>query len=141
MANIKHISATVHGWATVTYTDGTVTKMRGLQLDEAKMSYTIESQVGLAVDGETVVESTSGRKIVDRRVDLSHYERIKVEGRRILDCADDTAQKLRTMSLDDVYQHAATALAVPEDELRQKYGHLNKGMQRMNLGNRIRSSL
>lgn len=140
MANIKHISATVHGWATVTYADGATKKLRGVQLDNAKMNMTNKAE-GLAVEGnDVVVESTAGRKIVDRRVDLSHYERVKVEGRRVLDCADDVARHLRSMELDDVYDYAAEVLAVNVDELRQKYSHLNKGMQRMNLGNRIRSA-
>ena len=142
MTNIKHISATVHGWATVTYTDGTAKKLRGIQLDNAKMNMTNKAE-GLAVEGNDVVvsEDTASRKIVDRRVDLSHYERVKVEGRRVLDCADPTAHALRTMTLVQVYEHAADVLGVPENELHQKYGHLNNGMQRMCLGNRIRGSL
>ena len=142
MQNITHISATVHGWATVTFVDGTTKKMRGLELDNAKMNMNNQSEAGLLVEGNDVVvdASTTGRKIVDRRVDLSHYERIKVEGRRVLDCADSVAKYLRTMNLEQVYAHAAQQLNVSEDELRQKYGHLNPGMQRMNLGNRIRSA-
>lgn len=141
MANIKHISATVHGWATVTYVDGTTKKLRGIQLDNAKMNMTNKAE-GLAVEGSDVVVSsdTTSRKIVDRKVDLSHYERVKVEGRRVLDCADGVAKHLRSMELDDVYDYAAEILGVPAAELQQKYGHLNKGMQRMNLGNRIRSA-
>jgi len=140
MQKINHISATVHGWATVTFADGTTKKMRGLELDNAKMNMNNKTE-GLIVEGQdVVVEVVTGRKIVDRRVDLSHYERVKVEGRRVLDCADSVAKCLRTMNLNQVYAHAAQQLNVPEDELRQKYNHLNAGMQRMCLGNRIRSA-
>lgn len=135
---IKHISATIHGWATVTYVDGTTKKMRGLELDNAKFKFISGAELDEndAPVAEAVVPM---RKIVDRQVNLSKYERVKVEGRRVLDCADSVAKMLREMDLDKVYAFAATALAVPEDELRQRYTHLNKGMQRMCLGNRIRS--
>lgn len=135
MKKINHISATVHGWATVTYVDGTTKKMRGNQLDTAKMNFNNPQ-----TDDDVMFEAIPLRKIVDRNVNLTHYERVKVEGRRILDCADSVAKYLRVMNLDQVYAHAAQQLNVPEDELRQKYGHLNPGMQRMNLGNRIRSA-
>lgn len=131
--NITHITATVHGWATVTYIDGTTEKLRGIKLDNAKMNFNSPADV--------VVESTGGRKIVDRKVDLSHYVTTKVDGRRILDCGDKVASMTRNMNLDAIYAAAAEALNVPVEELRQRYGHLNPGMQKMNLNNRMRSSI
>jgi hypothetical protein len=46
---------------------------------------------------------------------------------------------LRGKDLDFAYSATATLLAIPEDELRARYGHLNPGQQRMNLGNRLRA--
>lgn len=58
------------------------------------------------------------------------------------DIGDEIAQMLRSASsLDDTYTIAARFLRVPEDELRQRYGHLNPGQQRMNLGNKMRHQL
>lgn len=61
-------------------------------------------------------------------------------GRRTIDCADDVATALRGADIDAVYLNAAQTLGTSVDELRTQYGHLNIGMQRMNLGNRIRGA-
>ena len=56
-------------------------------------------------------------------------------------CGDEVAEKLLGKSLDQVYAMAAKALKEDEKALRAKYKNLNVGMQRMNLGNRIRGAL
>lgn len=53
---------------------------------------------------------------------------------------DEIAAKLLGKDLDQVYAMAAKALKEDEADLRSKYGHLNVGMQRMNLGNRMRAA-
>ena len=53
---------------------------------------------------------------------------------------DDLAVALAGHGLDVIYSAAAVVLSTDESELRQRYGHLNPGQQRMNLGNRIRST-
>lgn len=40
---------------------------------------------------------------------------------------------------DELYARAAKLLDIPEDDLRKKYGHLNPGLQAMNLRNRLRA--
>jgi len=52
---------------------------------------------------------------------------------------DEVADALSGLTLDEMYEHAARGLGSTVEELRSRYGHLNKGMQRMNLGNRLRS--
>lgn len=54
---------------------------------------------------------------------------------------DEVATKLIGKDLDQVYAMAAKTLKVDESELRGQYQHLNVGMQRMNLGNRMRKAL
>ncbi len=72
--------------------------------------------------------------------DLSHYVTGKTEeGKRTIDIGDATAKQLRGLDLDAVYKLAAKALKVSESELRARYAKLNPGMQRMNLGNRMRA--
>ena len=56
-------------------------------------------------------------------------------------CGDDVAKKLLGKSLEDCYKLAAKTCECTEKELRDKYGKLNVGMQRMNLGNRMRGVL
>jgi len=53
-------------------------------------------------------------------------------------CGDEVAKKLLGKSLDECYKIAAKVVEESEADLRKKYGHLNLGMQRMNLGNKMR---
>jgi hypothetical protein len=57
-----------------------------------------------------------------------------------IDCGDDLAEELRECSLEEVYALAAKELGETKKALHDKYDHLNTGMQRMNLGNRIRGA-
>jgi len=61
--------------------------------------------------------------------------------KRALDCGDEIAARLRPMDLDEVYQMAGSICGVTEKGLRDRFDHLNVGMQRMNLGNMIRKAL
>lgn len=75
---------------------------------------------------------------------LPKYERTLLhrEGEiiRSLDNGDPIAVMLRGVeTLEEMYETVAAKIGVAEDELKAKYGHLNTGMQRMNLGNRLRT--
>jgi hypothetical protein len=92
-----------------------------------------------AEDEET---KTSGKHtIAGNAVDTSKYVKTKVtdeEGKLKgvkFDINDDIAVKLRDMSLDEVYSYVAE---VTGTDYRSKYARLNLGMQRMNLGNKLR---
>lgn len=117
------ISATVKGWATVAYSDGTTRKLRGTELAAARA---LQSNV-----------QPGTRKIGTRTADVSHYERVNGS----LDCGDRVAVKLRGKTLDEVYDIVASVVLVPVNELKTRYAHLNVGMQRMNLGNVLRGAL
>lgn len=67
-----------------------------------------------------------------------HYVKTKEGKKTHIDCGDELAAQLRNLSLEDVYQFASSILVVDVAELKAKYGHLNNGQQRMNLGNRLR---
>lgn len=68
---------------------------------------------------------------------VARAERAKT-GQR--DVGDVIAVRLRACkSLDDVYESASEYLNVPVSKLKEKYGKLNPGQQRMNLGNRMRN--
>jgi len=72
-----------------------------------------------------------------------HYVKAKTaSGKPSFDSDDETAQKLRGMDLEDVYTYVediAEKHGVDLGDLRKKYSKLNAGMQRMNLGNRLRA--
>lgn len=57
---------------------------------------------------------------------------------RSMDKGDSVAQSLRGLSMEDVYKHAAKMTHTGVADLQNRFGHLNPGMQRMNLGNMIR---
>lgn len=63
-----------------------------------------------------------------------------VSGNKTHDSGDKVAVDLRGLPVDDVYRQAAEATGETVGALKAKYGHLNVGMQRMNLGNRIRGA-
>lgn len=68
---------------------------------------------------------------------VARAERAKTGER---DVGDPIAVALRACKdLDAVYQAASVYLAAPLPELKAKYGALNPGQQRMNLGNRMRN--
>lgn len=89
-----------------------------------------------------------------------HKERLTLaDGRKKVaqDCNDAVAAQLRTLSLEAVYELTAKALTTfkhkkvtksgiqdaaddIETELKGMYGHLNFGLQRMNLGNLYRTA-
>lgn len=62
-------------------------------------------------------------------------------GNPIVDSGDEVARALRGKDLDTVYAVVAKRIGVTEKELRGEYAKLNVGMQRMNLGNRLRGHL
>lgn len=58
----------------------------------------------------------------------------------VRDVGDPIAVKLRPCkTLDDAYKVAAKFLGCPLVDLKDRYGRLNPGQQRMNLGNRMRN--
>lgn len=61
-------------------------------------------------------------------------------GRPAVDSNDKVAKALRGGSLEDAYREASKATGIAMTQLKEKYGKLNPGMQRMNLGNRIRGA-
>jgi len=51
---------------------------------------------------------------------------------------DVVAASLEGLTIDEVYALASEVTEVSVGDLHAKYGHLNVGQQRMNLGNRVR---
>ena len=123
--------STSGGWTTVLSENGVQYKLRNSQVEAVK-----NAPAAISDDMEKKNTRTCGN---------SHYsinDSVKVKsasGNTSMDKGDATALTLRKFDLDGIYQYAAKALGMAEDELRAKYKHLNAGMQRMCLGNRIRA--
>ena len=152
------------GWTTIKFADGTEKKVRNGQLSEVvvgpdrhqsqptKKETKVEAQtskptppVRVAAPAHFVGDVAPGKvaRIKDTKFNLSHYyisDTKTPTGRRTIDCADDVAAKLRGLPIDEVYELAAQELGMDVVVLKANYGHLNVGMQRMNLGNRIRGA-
>lgn len=124
------IKATSKGWLTIELSDGSTVKAR-------------ERDVRFADEG-----GITNRRVGDRKYDCSRYVRrlpngksnISNAGNATMDNGDATAKKLRGVALDDVYAEASKILGESQAALKAKYAHLNPGMQRMNLGNRMRAA-
>lgn len=104
-----------------------------------------DAEVRAAKAGQTPTLELDGEAEQERKVnpDLAKYkthETRTASGRRAIDRDDEVAAQLRGSSLDEVYAAASDALGQSVEDLRAKYGHLNPGMQRMNLGNRMRGA-
>lgn len=108
-------------------------------------------ETGDAMEGDGRDDETNAHKTVDP--DYTRYTKHDVKspsGRKALDISDAAADLLRGQDISDCYfivaKHIAAAsggkrandVDVIEKELTAKYQHLNIGMQRMNLGNRLR---
>lgn len=68
----------------------------------------------------------------------NYFKCESVNKRKSLDNGDEVASMLRGKSLAEVYTIVSNGTEQEETELRIKYGHLNKGHQRMVLGNILR---
>jgi hypothetical protein len=74
--------------------------------------------------------------------DTTKYQKTKAaSGGASMNNGDAVAQALNGATLDETYRLAAKALGETQKALKEKYEHLNEGMQRMNLGNRIRGAV
>jgi hypothetical protein len=108
-----------------------------------------------AREGENVVPLTrkdgkQSRSITAGAV-LDHYKLIKdiktAGGRPSFDIADKAATLLRGHTIQEQYRLVAGKLSeitgekVSAASLEKKYGHLNPGQIRMNLGNKLRGAL
>lgn len=129
IATRSKILATSKGWLTIELSDGSTVKARA-------------RDVRIADEG-----GLTNRRVGDRKYDCSRYVRkvngklnLSNSGNATMDNGDALAKKLRGAALEDVYEEAAKVLGESVSVLQAKYKHLNPGMQRMNLGNRMRAA-
>lgn len=139
------------GWTSIRAQDGTERKVRNGDLTEpvqltGEVKKLAQQKIAKASKPRREPMPLSERK--NGRVDalyLQFYQKtarasLGSAGRviRSMDNGDSVAQRLRTMTFDEIYAYAAGAVGQSERSLRERFAHLNAGMQRMNLGNMVR---
>ena len=120
------------GWFTSTTADGVEQKDRLADIEPLLLSAEYDP-------AEEQEEGADGTKMAKQ---LAKYRAnyaigIAPSGRKSLNNGDAIATALEMMDLPELY---AVVQEIFELDLRDKYAHLNKGAQRMNLGNRLRSA-
>ena len=81
-------------------------------------------------------------KEVKVKPNLENYVKgVSGSGKRTMRSKDIVAESLDGFTVEETYRVAAELTDTPVKDLQTKYGHLNVGMQRMNLGNRIRGAI
>lgn len=95
----------------------------------------------LLAQAHAIHEAEAGgpRRTTRRAPATSHTPGRPERARRARGPVDSTAKDLQGLSLDEMYEYASPILGKTIEELKTKYGHLNPGLIRMNLGNRVRS--
>ena len=74
--------------------------------------------------------------------DLEKYVRgVSGSGKKTMRSVNAVADALDGFTIGEVYSVASQLTGTSQKELHTKYDHLNVGMQRMNLGNRIRGAV
>jgi hypothetical protein len=100
----------------------------------------------------TITAPTTARLIEERKNGVVYagylpqyeaYKALTTEGttKRSIDKGDTVAIALRPLTLTTVYATVSNATGTSIPDLMDRFGHLNPGMQRMNLGNMLRRSL
>jgi ElaB/YqjD/DUF883 family membrane-anchored ribosome-binding protein len=135
-------------WLTVDF-DGEIEKIRSsadleiLTDEDIAMMSEFGDQTDFTMDDleEEEVHTMSNQLKRYRPRYVTHDDAVSESGRKVVDNNDEVAAGLRGMWIETLYPTVAKILGVPESELRERYGHLNKGQQSMNLRNRVRGHL
>ena len=113
---------------------------------------TFKVRNGALSDLTTITAPTTLRLIEERKNGVvfagylpqyEAYKAVRADGttKRSIDKGDNTAVLLRNLDLSTVYATVSNATGSSIVDLRERFQHLNPGMQRMNLGNRLRRTL
>lgn len=157
------------GWTTLRMADGTTRSFRAAQLQPVTVRATStpvteifaqateiiakaaaasalpEPKKPTAKAGRTPAAPRARKPLSERKngvIDsayLGKYQSYKRGTKSSFDNGDGVASVLRDLALELVYKAVAKEVQESVESLRARYGHLNAGMQRMNLGNKLRA--
>lgn len=141
------------GWTTVRDQAGAEKKVRNSALTEP-VEITAPTTAKLAkAKAEKAPKAPRAKKPLTERLNgvveslylqfYQGYTTTRKDGTKVrsMDKGDSVAQSLRGLSIEDVYKQAAKITHIGVADLTSRFGHLNPGMQRMNLGNMIRKAM
>lgn len=138
----EHNDRPKRGCITCLHTAGPVVAVHTLRNDEGRVIHDRLKADEVQFLEATGVKTTAAefeeylrQKLVANGGNMGAYEYLGVP-RPVVEVAVSEEKKA---DHDELYARAATVLGVPEEDLRKKYGHLNPGLQAMNLRNRLRS--
>lgn len=94
----------------------------------------------ITIKDYTMAKEAPAKPTVNANLD-AYQDGRAASGAKTKHNGDPVAVALGGATLDETYAVASALTDVAEPELREKYAHLNVGMQRMNLGNRIRKGV
>jgi len=127
---------------TIFFEDATSGEVFGIKRGEVfKATKEQRAEGEKALENRSEEGNTVSRSIVPKWYRETYVETRNKAGRKSLDNGDSVALLLRGKSLEEVYAIAARELDESKQSLVSRYNHLNKGHQRMCLGNRMRSAL
>jgi hypothetical protein len=137
------------GWIVVMLKDGTEKKFRSKDVEEKLTKAEAKRREREAAKAAKAAEAPADGEEIDAEgklvnPDLSRYtlhETVTASGRKHIDIDDDVAKILREKTLDEVYSYVAKVCDVTIKSLKERYENLNLGMQRMNLGNKLRAAM
>ena len=140
------------GWTTVRDTDGREFKVRNGSIVTAPVTWVVAKPAAVEAPAKAAKAPRTKLPLELRKngvVDslyLRFYKSYSVECndgsvRRSIDNGDEVASYLRVRTLEEVYKHVAAIVGLSVGDLRNRFEHLNVGMQRMNLGNMLRRFL
>lgn len=153
------------GWTTLRMADGTTRSFRAAQLQpvtvrpnsgpvtwvneifaQATAANALpEPKKPTAKAGRTPAAPRARKPLSERKngvIDsayLGKYQSYKRGTKSSFDNGDGVASVLRDLTLELVYKAVAKEVQESVEALKARYGHLNAGMQRMNLGNKLRA--
>lgn len=137
------VLAVNRGWVKIRQHDKKELSVRSTEIQNVRQSEELPKKV---VREKKEIDINARKNGVVDSLYLPQYQSTRLTRKdgtlkRALDCGDEVAAKLRALDIDEVYDFAARLCKVSEKGLRDKYDHLNVGMQRMNLGNMIRKAM
>jgi len=129
------------GWITVLDHNGKVRKVRA-----SKVTKITAKVINKIVKGDDLDEDDGRVRLHPKMENYVKGLGSTPSGRSTIDIDDDVATQLRGMDFETAAKAVAKSVTALGEkttaaELMAKYEHLNPGMQRMNLGNKLRGAI
>lgn len=137
---VFRVTSYAKGWYTSETADGVQQKDRANTILDCEFATENQWKTPELDDEDDEETSRPSQAQQLRKYRAQYVVSVTKSGAKSLHNGDSAAKAMEYMDLDELYVEAGKILPnIDETELRAKYAHLNKGSQRMNIGNRIRA--